>query len=146
MSRVHAPWTTTLCRSTVDSQLRRGKSSPELSLVANSWCKNSSWPQRNRERAAAVLTNSFGGRGGDEGRSAMEKHGGGAWSSVSWCLRRGRVKLGWGVSVVRHGEGLGTFYRALDGAEWTEGRTTGGGSVELQRRSRFGWGGGNGEG
>jgi hypothetical protein len=41
---------------------------------------------------------------------------------------------------VRHGEGLDTFYRASDGAEWAEGRTTGGNLVELQWRSRFGWG------
>jgi hypothetical protein len=87
---------------------------------------------------AAVLTDSFGGRGGDEGRSATEKHGGGAWRSESRCLRNERVKLGWGVSVVRHGEGLDTFYRASDGAERAEGRTTGGGLVELQWRNRFG--------
>jgi hypothetical protein len=86
-----------------------------------------------------VLTNSFGGRGSDEGRLATEKHDGGAWSPVSRCLRSGRVKLGWGVSVVRHGEGLGAFYRASDGAEQAEGRTTGSGSVELQCRSHFGW-------
>jgi hypothetical protein len=60
--------------------------------------------------AAVVLTDSFGGLGGDEGRSATEKHGGGAWSSVSWCLRSRRVKLGWAVSAVRQVEGLGTFY------------------------------------
>jgi hypothetical protein len=102
--------------------------------------KNSSRPQRNGERAAAVLPDSFGGRGGDEGRSATLKHGGGACSSVSRCLRSGRVKLGCGVSVVRHGEGLGAFYRALDGVDRAEGRTTGCGSVELQWRSRFGWG------
>jgi hypothetical protein len=72
--------------------------------VADSRRKNSSWPQRNGERAAAVLTDSFSGRGGDEGRSATEKHGGGAWRSESRCLRNERVKLGWGVSVVRHGE------------------------------------------
>jgi hypothetical protein len=65
----------------------------------------------------AVITDSFGGRGGDEGRSAMEKHGGGDWSSVSRCLRSVRAKFGWGVSAVRHGEGLGTFYGASDGAE-----------------------------
>jgi hypothetical protein len=41
---------------------------------------------------------------------------------------------------VRHGEGLGAFYRAVDGAEQAEGRTTGGSSVELQWRSRFRWG------
>jgi hypothetical protein len=70
----------------------------------------------------------------------MDKHGGGAWSSVPRCLRSGRAKLGWGVSVVRHGEGLDTFYRASDGAERAEGRTIGGGSVELQWRSRFRWG------
>jgi hypothetical protein len=87
-----------------------------------------------------VLTDSFGGRGSDEGRLATEKHDGGAWSSVSRCLRSGRVKLGWGVSVVRHGEGLGAFYRASDGAEQAEGRTTSGGSVELQWHNRFGWG------
>jgi hypothetical protein len=56
------------------------------------------------------------------------------------CLRSGRAKLGWGVSTVRHREGLGAFYRASDGAERTEGRTTGGGSVELQWRGRFGLG------
>jgi hypothetical protein len=50
---------------------------------SNYFTKNSSRPQRNGERAAAVLTDSFGGRGGDEGRSATEKHGGSAWSSVS---------------------------------------------------------------
>jgi hypothetical protein len=64
---------------------------------------------------------------------------------VSQCLRSGRAKLGWGVSAVRHGEGLGAFYRASDGAEWAEERTTSGGSVELQWRSHFGcgrkWGG-----
>jgi hypothetical protein len=70
----------------------------------------------------------------------MEKHSGGAWSSMSRCLISGRVKLGWGVSTVRHGEGLGAFYRASDGAELAEGRTSSGGSVELQWRSRFGWG------
>jgi hypothetical protein len=96
--------------------------------------------QKNGERAAAVLTDSFGGRGGDEGRSVMEKHDGDAWSSVSQCLRNGRAKLGSGVSTVRHREGLGAFYRALDGAERAEGRTSGGGSVELQRCSRFRWG------
>jgi hypothetical protein len=85
----------------------------------------------------AVLTDSFGGRGGDDGRSVTEKHGGGAWSSVSRCLRNETVKLGWGVSAVRHGEGLGTFYRASDGAELAEGRTISGGSVELQWRSCF---------
>jgi hypothetical protein len=74
----------------------------------------------------------------DEGRSATEKHGGGAWSSVSRCLRSGRAKLGWGVSTVRHGEGLGAIYRVSDGAERAEGCTTGGGSVELQWRNRFG--------
>jgi hypothetical protein len=68
----------------------------------------------------------------------MEKHGGSAWSSVSWCLRSGRVKSGWGVSAVRHGEGLGAFYRASDGAEQADGRRTDSGSVELQWRSRFG--------
>jgi hypothetical protein len=67
-----------------------------------------------------------------------EKHDGGAWSSVSLCHRNGRAKLGWGASAVRHGEGLGTFYRASDGAERAEGRTTGGGSAELQWRSHFG--------
>jgi hypothetical protein len=56
------------------------------------------------------------------------------------CLRSERAKLGWGVSTVRHREGLGAFYRASDGAERTEGRTTGGGSVELQWRGRFGLG------
>jgi hypothetical protein len=85
--------------------------------VADSRRKNSSRPQRNGERVAAVLTDSFGGRDGDEGRSATEKHGGGAWSSVSRCLRNGRAKLGWGVSMVRHREGLGAFYRASDGVE-----------------------------
>jgi hypothetical protein len=70
----------------------------------------------------------------------MDKHGGGAWSSVPRCLRSGRAKLGWRVSAVRHGEGLGTFYRASDGSERAEGRTIGGGSVELQWRSRFKWG------
>jgi hypothetical protein len=85
--------------------------------VADSRRKNSSWPQRNGERAAVVLTDTIGGQGGDHGRSATEKHSGGAWSSVSWCLRNGRVKLGWGVSAVRHGEGLGAFYRGSDGAE-----------------------------
>jgi hypothetical protein len=87
-----------------------------------------------------VLTDSFGGQGGDEGRSETKKHGRGAWSSVSQCLRNGRAKLGWGVSAVRHGEGLGAFYRASDGVERAEGRTTGGGSVELQWHSHFGWG------
>jgi hypothetical protein len=33
---------------------------------------------------------------------------------------------------MRHGEGLGAFYRALDGVERAEGRATSGGSVELQ--------------
>jgi hypothetical protein len=79
-----------------------------------------------------VLTDSFGGRGGDVGRSTTEKHDGDAWSSVSRCLRSRRVMLGWGVSAVRHGEGLGAFYRATDGAEQAEGRRTGDGSVELQ--------------
>jgi hypothetical protein len=90
--------------------------------------------------AATVLTDSFGSRGDDEVRSTTEKHGGGAWSSVSRCLRSGRAKLGWGMSAVRHGEGLGTFYGASDGVERAEGRTIGGGSVELQWRSRFRWG------
>jgi hypothetical protein len=72
--------------------------------------------------------------------AVTEKHGSRAWSSVSWRLRSGRVKLGWGVSAMRHGEGVGTFYRASDGAERAEGRTTGGGSVELQWRIHFGWG------
>jgi hypothetical protein len=124
----------------VDSRRRRGKSSPELNLTADSRHKNSSRPQRNGERAAAVLTDSFGGRGSDEGRSATEKHDGGAWSLVSRCLRNGRVQLGWGVSVVRHGEGLGAFYRASNGAERAEGRTTNGGSVELQWHNCFRWG------
>jgi hypothetical protein len=62
----------------------------------------------------------------------MEKHGDSSWSSVSRCLRSGRAKLGWGVSTMRHGEGLGAFYRASDGVERAEGRATSGGSVELQ--------------
>jgi hypothetical protein len=41
---------------------------------------------------------------------------------------------------VRHGEGLGAFYRASNGAERAEGRTIGGDSVELQWRNHFGWG------
>jgi hypothetical protein len=123
----------------VDPRRRRGKSAPELSLAADSRRKNSSQPQRNGERVAVVLIDSFGGRGNDEGSSAMEKHGGVAWSSVSRCLRSGRAKLGWGVSAVRHGEGLGAFYRASNGVEQAEGRTTSGSSVELQWRSRFEW-------
>jgi hypothetical protein len=108
--------------------------------MADSRQKNPLRPQRNGERAASVLTDSFGGRGGDEGRLVTEKHGGGAWSLLSRCLRSGRVKLGWGVSAVRHGEGVGAFYRASVGVERVEGRTTGGGSVEHQWCSYFGWG------
>jgi hypothetical protein len=58
-------------------------------------------------------------------------------SSSRW-LRSGKVKLRWGVSAVRHGEGLGAFYRASEGAERAEGRTIGG-FGGIQWRNRFGF-------
>jgi hypothetical protein len=52
------------------------------------------------------------------------------------------VKLRWGVSAVRHGEGLGAFYRASEGAEWSGCEEEWWPSVELQsfdfRRRRDG--------
>jgi hypothetical protein len=47
----------------------------------------------------------------------VERDEGSGRISTSRRLSSGKVKLRWGVSAVRHGEGLGTFYRALEAVE-----------------------------
>jgi hypothetical protein len=47
----------------------------------------------------------------------VERDEGSGRISTSRRLNSGKVKLRWGVSAVRHGEGLGAFYRALDAVE-----------------------------
>jgi hypothetical protein len=57
-----------------------------------------------------------GSIGGGDGLGA-ERDEGGLRNSSSRQLRSGTAKLRWGMSPVRHVEGLGAFYRASEGAE-----------------------------
>jgi hypothetical protein len=74
---------------------------------------------------AAVLTDSFGGRGSDKGSSVTEKHSGCAWSSVSRCLRNGRVRS-------ERGETRGRSRSILLGLGWNR---AGGGENNRRRLS-----------
>jgi hypothetical protein len=70
-------------RSTVDRTVSRRHASPEHLANGAQGMQSSLQLHKNGEEIDAILTEVFGGWGGDRGRSATEKHGGGTSPSMA---------------------------------------------------------------
>jgi hypothetical protein len=83
------------------------------------------------------LTDDFTGRRSDGDGSLVKRSEWRRWCSLTRCFGCEENELRAGSVSARHRRGLGSFYRASEGAERTEGRTTGNFSG-LQWCSHFG--------
>jgi transposase len=95
-------------------------SSPEHELTSTAAAWSSPWLHQNEEEDLPVLTEVFGGQGGDRGRPAMGRNKRQWWSAVWGEWRHRKVELDgatrWGVN----GWGVGAHCRAREAVEWGE--------------------------